>query len=267
MSPSDPLIKIASWNVNSLRVRLPHVLEWLKQAEPPVDILAIQETKTEDQNFPEAELKEAGYTLVFSGQKTYNGVAILARHKLEEIATESIFCDTFTDKRVLCVTCCGVRIINLYVVNGGEMDSDKYQYKLEWLDKVYAFLKEQIAAYPHCIVLGDFNIAPADRDVYDPKLFEGKVLCSDPERERLRKIIQLGWVDTFDLFEHPNQRYSWWDYRSGGFEKRQGVRIDLILASTALAEQCLASYIDDAPRAWERPSDHAPAVALFRQPT
>lgn len=253
-------MKIATWNVNSLRVRLPHVLQWLAAAQP--DILAVQETKTVDAQFPVEELAAAGYSAVFAGQKTYNGVAILSKTPATDVVTDI---PNFDDpqRRILAATVDGVRVVNLYVVNGAEVGSDKYAYKLDWLANVTAWLQQQAAAYPQLVVLGDFNIAPEDRDVHDPAAWAGQVLCSDAERAALQSIQSLGLQDTFRLFTQADKSFSWWDYRAGGFRRNHGLRIDLILASQALAERCQACVIDREPRTWEKPSDHTPVIAEF----
>ena len=253
-------MKIASWNVNSLRVRLPQVLAWLE--DNPVDVLALQETKTQDLEFPIDEIADAGYEVVFSGQKTYNGVAILSRSEADSIITDVPNLDD-PQRRILAATVNGVRVLNLYVVNGSEVGSEKYAYKLDWLEKVSEFLKTEIDQYPNYVVLGDFNIAPDDRDVYDPVSWKDKILCSEPERSALAGMLDLGFEDTFRLFEQEESTFSWWDYRSGGFRRNNGLRIDLILASKVLAKQCASSVVDKEPRSWERPSDHAPVVAEF----
>ena len=253
-------MKIATWNVNSLRVRLPHVLQWLAAAQP--DILAVQETKTVDAQFPVEDLAAAGYSAVFAGQKTYNGVAVLSKTPATEVVTDI---PNFDDpqRRILAATVDGVRVVNLYVVNGAEVGSDKYAYKLDWLANVTAWLQQQAAAYPQLVVLGDFNIAPEDRDVHDPAAWAGQVLCSDAERAALQSIQSLGLQDTFRLFTQADKSFSWWDYRAGGFRRNHGLRIDLILASQALAERCQACVIDREPRTWEKPSDHTPVIAEF----
>ncbi|MDG0995535.1 MAG: exodeoxyribonuclease III [Gammaproteobacteria bacterium] len=255
-------MQIASWNVNSLRVRLPQVLTWLE--ENPVDVLAVQETKTQDPEFPLDEILDAGYRVVFSGQKTYNGVAILAKQKPEDIITDIPQLDD-PQRRILAATIAGVRVINLYVVNGSEVASEKYAYKLDWLEKVTAFIEEEMNKHQQVVVLGDFNIAPDERDVHDTKKWnEDVILCSKAERSAYQKLCALGFSDTFRQFEQEDDSFSWWDYRSGGFPRNQGLRIDLILASSALSSVCSFSRIDKIPRAWERPSDHAPVIAEFK---
>ena len=252
-------MKIATWNVNSLRVRLPHVLDWLAREQP--DVLALQETKAEDAKFPAAELAEAGYRTVYSGQKTYNGVAVLSRAEMLDPVTDIEGLDD-PQRRILAVTLDGVRIVDLYVPNGSEVGSEKYAYKLDWLAKVRAWLGTELERHPRLVVLGDFNIAPEDRDVYDPEAWRDKILCSAPEREALGAWLDLGLRDTFRDFEQPERSFSWWDYRMNGFKRNLGLRIDHILASNAL--ECRACRIDTAPRGLERPSDHAPVVAEFR---
>jgi exodeoxyribonuclease III len=256
-------MKLATWNVNSLKVRLPHLLDWLAAGQP--DVVCLQETKLVDEAFPLAEINAAGYQVAFSGQKTYNGVAILARGGLTEV---SAGIPGFVDdqKRVLAATVGGVRVICVYVPNGQSVDSDKYQYKLSWLDALQAWLKAELAAHPRLALLGDFNIAPEDRDVHDPAAWAGQVLCSEPEREHFRGMLGLGLRDTYRLFDQAEQSFSWWDYRAAGFRRNLGLRIDHILASAALAGQCTACVIDKAPRKLERPSDHAPVLAEFAAP-
>ena len=255
--------KIASWNVNSLKVRLPHVEQWLEKAQP--DILVLQETKTVDENFPLDAIHAMGYEAIFSGQKTYNGVAILTKkeHLIEDVVIDLPTIDD-PQKRTIAATINGVRILDLYVVNGSEVGSEKFAYKLDWLEKVTEWVSQEAQKHQKFVILGDFNIAPDDRDVHNPKSWHERILCSTPERNALQKIKDIGFVDSFRLFEQEPETYSWWDYRSGGFNKNMGLRIDLILTSLLLAEQCTASYVDSEPRGWERPSDHAPVVAEFR---
>ncbi len=253
-------MKIASWNVNSLRVRLQHVLDWLASAN--ADVRAIQETKTKDPDFPVDAFAEAGFEVAFAGQPTYNGVAIVARKPIDAQITDL---DSFDDeqRRVLGATIGSVRVLNLYVPNGQSVESEKYQYKLSWLDALHSHLERELATHEHCVVLGDFNIAPEDRDVHDPEQWRGKVLCSDLEREALDNILKLGFVDTFRMFEESDGQFSWWDYRAAAFRRNLGLRIDLILASKSLASTCTAAAIDVEPRRLERPSDHTPVIAEF----
>ena len=248
-------MKIASWNVNSLNVRLPHLLHWLAEAKP--DVVALQETKLEDHRFPEDALLEAGYRSVFAGQKTYNGVAILARQAISDVQAGIPGFDD-PQKRVIAATVGDIRIVDLYVVNGEAVGSEKFAYKLRWLDAVREWLRAELAAHPKLVVLGDFNIAPDDRDVWDPKRWREKILCSTPEREAYRSLLDLGLHDSFRLFNDEAGQHSWWDYRLSGFERGWGLRIDLALVSDALKARCSAAGIDREPRGRERPSDHTP---------
>ena len=255
-------MKITTWNVNSLKVRLPQVLAWLQSHQP--DALCLQETKTEDGSFPSVEIANAGYQSVFAGQKTYNGVAILSKVSASEpVMAIPDFDDT--QKRVLAATINGVRVVCLYVPNGQSVGSDKYQYKLAWLQATTAWLKNELAANPHMVVVGDFNIAPADIDVHDPKAWEGQVLCSDAEREALRRLLAIGLKDGLRLVEPEAQMFTWWDYRMNAFKRKMGLRIDHVLVSEALAAKCKACSVDLEPRRHERPSDHAPVTAEFTE--
>ena len=254
------MMKIASWNVNSLNVRLPHVLAWCDVASP--DVLALQETKLPDERYPEQELLDAGYHSVFSGQKTYNGVAILSREQARDPVADIPGLDD-PQRRILAASVGDVRIINLYVVNGSEVGSEKFEYKLHWLERVTAWLGSEMEQHQNVVVLGDFNIAPDDRDVYDPEAWHEKILCSTQERDALRKILALGLQDTFRMFEQEERSWSWWDYRMNMFRRKLGLRIDLVLASKGMAERCVTSYVDIEPRRQERPSDHTPAIAEF----
>ncbi len=252
--------KITSWNVNSLKVRLPQVLCWLEQQQP--DVLALQETKLTDDNFPMAAFSERGYRAVFSGQSAYNGVALLSRTQLTGVLMDLPGLDD-PQRRILAATLGSVRILTLYVVNGQEIESDKFAYKLQWLRQVTDFITTDLARYPSYIVMGDFNIAPDDRDVYDPETCQERILCSTPERRALSRLLGLGFEDTFRCFESLGGHYSWWDYRAAAFRRNRGLRIDLILASERLAHYCTGAGIDIEPRRWERPSDHAPVWATF----
>ncbi|MDH3452671.1 MAG: exodeoxyribonuclease III [Gammaproteobacteria bacterium] len=253
-------MKIATWNVNSMRVRLPHVRGWLAEQRP--DVLGLQEIKMPTEDFPQADIEEAGYRSVAYGQRTYNGVALLSR---EEPADVGVGLPNFPDeqRRVIAATYGEVRIINLYVPNGQSVDSEKFVYKLAWLEALREYLAEQLEQYPQLAVMGDFNIAPDDRDVHDPDAWRGKVLCSDAEREHLQSLLSLGLTDVFRLFEQPEGTFSWWDYRAAAFRRKMGLRIDLILVSSKLASSCSASSVDIEPRKLERPSDHAPVFAVF----
>jgi len=253
-------VKIATWNVNSMNVRLPHVLEWLGANSP--DVLVLQEIKQLSEAFPVDALAEAGYASIANGQKTYNGVAVVSR----TVATDPVFeFPDFDDpqRRVLATTVDGVRVLNLYIPNGQSVGSEKYAYKLSWLHALHSFLKDEMARHEKLVVLGDFNIAPADEDVHDPEKWGSEILCSPKEREALNGLIALGLTDVFRKFDQPEKSFSWWDYRAAGFRRNAGLRIDLILTSEAMTQSCIASYVDKEPRAWERPSDHAPVVAEF----
>jgi exodeoxyribonuclease-3 len=250
-------VKLATWNVNSLKVRLPQLLAWLEQRQP--DVVCLQETKLEDGNFPCAEIEAAGYRSLFCGQKTYNGVAILSRSD----AIDAVRCiPRFEDeqKRVLAATIDGVRVICVYCPNGESVESPKYQYKLRWYAALREWLGEEIAQHPRLAVLGDFNVAPEERDVHDARLWEGKVLFSAPERAALAALLDAGLKDSFRLFEQPDKSFSWWDYRMNAFRRNLGLRIDHILLSHALAAHARSSVIDREVRAQERPSDHAPVL-------
>lgn len=253
-------MKIATWNVNSLTVRLPHVLEWLASASP--DVLVLQEIKQVTDAFAANAFSEIGYQSVASGQKTYNGVAVISRESATEIVTDFPGFDD-PQRRILAATIGGVRVVNLYVPNGNSVGSEKYEYKLAWLKALKGFLEDELKTYGKLVVLGDFNIAPDDRDVHDPVKWGEDILCSPPERRALEELIDLGLSDVFRQFEQAEKTFSWWDYRAAGFRRNAGLRIDLILASKALAEVCEASYIDREPRTWERPSDHTPVIAEF----
>jgi len=247
-------ITIATWNVNSLRVRLPQLAAWVAESKP--DVIALQETKLPDPDFPAAEIDALGYQCAYSGQRTYNGGAVLSR---------AIGIPGFDDeqRRVLAVRTAGLVVVNLYVPNGQAPDSDKYAYKLRWLEALQQWLESLLHTEKHVVVLGDFNIAPEDRDVHDPAAWAGHVHVSEPERNAYRRLLQAGLVDVFRQFEQPEKSYSWWDYRAAGFRRNAGLRIDSILASSALAQQCVAARIDKEPRRAERPSDHTPVLAEF----
>lgn len=253
-------MKVATWNINSMNVRQGHVLEWLAAQDP--DVLVLQEIKQLTEKFPAAALGDVGFESIASGQKTYNGVAVVSKTPPTDPVTD--FPD-FEDpqRRILASTIDGVRIIDLYVPNGSAVGSDKYEYKLRWLASLQTFLRAELERNDNLIVLGDFNIAPSDEDVYDAEKWGDDILCSPLERKALAAILDLGLTDVFRRFEQPEKTFSWWDYRAAGFRRNAGLRIDLILASDAMAKRCTACYVDKEPRAWERPSDHAPVVAEF----
>ncbi|MBK8739728.1 MAG: exodeoxyribonuclease III [Betaproteobacteria bacterium] len=256
-------MKIATWNINSLKIRLPHVLAWLAEHQP--DVLCLQELKLDDPHFPVDAIAAAGYCAVFSGQKTYNGVAILSRSAASDV---QISIPGYDDplRRVIAATVDGIRVVCFYVPNGQSVDSDKYQYKLQWLGRATDWLRGEVVGHERIAVTGDFNIAPEDRDVHDPELWRGQVLCTDAERAAFRGWVDLGLVDSFRLFEQPERTFSWWDYRMLGFQKNHGLRIDHILLSPALAKSCERVWIDRAERKKAQPSDHAPVVAELRLP-
>ncbi len=254
-------MKIASWNVNSLRVRLPQVLSWFDKND--IDILAIQETKVEDQFFPIKEIEEAGFFCEYVGQKTYNGVATISKKPAED--TVKFIDNKEQDQKRFLLTrySNNLSILNLYVVNGSEIGSEKYEYKLSWLKEITSFIKKDQKKTKYYVVLGDFNIAPTDEDVYNPEDWKDKILCSKNEREAFKQILDLGFSDSFRIFSQKKELFSWWDYRSGAFRKNLGLRIDLLLTNEYISKKCKSSYIDVEPRKNNRPSDHAPIVAIF----
>lgn len=251
-------MKLATWNVNSLKVRLPQVLDWAARQQP--DVLCLQETKIENEKFPVAEVRAAGYEPLVNGQKTYNGVAILARTACTD-GVMAIPDHADEQKRVLAATVCGIRVICAYVPNGESVESVKYQYKLGWLAAFRDWIRAELARHSRLAVVGDYNIAPENRDVHDPAAWEGKVLFSQPERAALNELAALGLKDAFRLFAQPERSYTWWDYRMNAFRRRMGLRIDHILISDELARACTSCTIDVEPRRNERPSDHAPVIA------
>ena len=254
-------MQLATWNVNSLNVRLPHVLDWLK--DNPIDVLCLQETKQEDSKFAYDEINNAGYHAIHLGQKTYNGVAILSKHEMTEVAHGIAGFDD-EQRRVISATISGVRVICVYIVNGQAVDSEKYEYKMRWLTALIAWLEVELKKYPNLVLLGDYNIAPEDRDCHDPAAWIGQILVSPKEREMFAKITALGLHDSFRLFEQPEKSFSWWDYRMMGFRRNFGMRIDHILVSDALKNKCESCAIDKAPRKLERPSDHTPVVLTLK---
>ena len=254
-------MKLATWNVNSIRVRLPQLLGWLADAKP--DVICLQELKTVAEGYPRAELEAAGYASVVNGQKTYNGVAILSRSPATAaVADIPGFADE--QRRVIAATVSDIRVVGVYCPNGQAVGSEKYAYKLRWFAALREYLSRELAVHPKLAVAGDFNVAPEDRDVHDPKAWEGQVHVSAPEREAWHALLAVGLKDSFRLFEQPEKMYSWWDYRMMGFRRNAGLRIDHVLLSAALAESCTAAGIDKSPRRLERPSDHAPAYAELR---
>lgn len=256
-------MKLATWNVNSLKVRLPHVLQWL--TDNPVDILCLQETKSTDEKFPVQAIEAAGFQVAFSGQPTYNGVAILSKYPIRDVVRNNpLFPDE--QQRIIAATIEGIRIVCAYVPNGQSVSSEKYQYKLAWLNALHQWLAQEMAAHKDLALLGDYNIAPEDRDVHDPAAWRGQVLVSDPERAAFKELCSLSLLDAFRLFEQAEKLYSWWDYRQMAFRRNMGVRIDHILLSPSLAARCTSCFIDKNPRKWEQPSDHTPVVAVIGNP-
>lgn len=255
------IFKVATWNVNSIRARQDHVVRWLADVSP--DILALQEIKVINENFPIEAFRTLGYHVVCSGQKSYNGVALLTRAPAQEIV-----CDlpqlADGQRRILAATVQGIRVVNVYVPNGAAVDSEQYTYKLRFLDALHHFLEQQLADYAQVIVLGDFNIAPQDIDVHDPVRWQGGLLVSDPERKSLYQLRELGFVDTFRV-KSAETGFTWWDYRQGAFRRDWGLRIDLILCSASLQTQLSSSAVDRTPRTWYKPSDHAPVIAAFHR--
>ena len=254
-------MKLATWNVNSLKVRLPQVLQWLESS--PVDVLCLQETKLTDDKFPVAEIEAAGYQVAFTGQKTYNGVAILSRHPITEVVKNNpLFPDE--QQRVISATINDMRIVCAYVPNGQAVGSDKYDYKLRWLEALIQWLDAELQQFPSLAVLGDYNIAPADADVHDPAAWQDQILVSAPERAAFERLCAMPLADAFRLFPQAEKLYSWWDYRQMAFRRNRGLRIDHILLSPALTQRCTACEIDKLPRKWEQPSDHTPVIATLQ---
>lgn len=253
-------MKVASWNVNSIRVRLEQALEWLDAARP--DVLGLQEIKMQTDDFPHDAFREVGYQCAVDGQKTYNGVALLSRTEGIDIQ-RGIPGFEDTQKRAIAGTFDGCRVVDLYVPNGQAVGAEKYEYKLSWLAALADWLEDELKQHEKIVVMGDFNIAPDDRDVHDPEEWAGKILCSDAERAALQKLLDLGLRDSFRLFDQPEASFSWWDYRAAGFRRNRGLRIDLLLVSDNIAGTTTASDIDKEPRRLERPSDHAPVWLKF----
>ncbi|MDV6344598.1 exodeoxyribonuclease III [Nitrosomonas sp. Is37] len=255
-------MKIVTWNVNSLKVRLPQVINWLEVNQP--DVLCLQETKLQDDNFPTTEIAALGYQSIYVGQKMFNGVAVLSKQNGTDVVMAIPNLDDM-QKRIIAATYEGVRVICVYVPNGESIDSDKYQYKLMWLTALSQWLSKELERYPRLALLGDFNIAPEDRDVHDPELWKDHVLCSEPERNAFQELLKLGLVDSFRLFDQPDKSYTWWDYRMLAFRRNRGLRIDHIMLSNELASICKSCIIDKEPRKLERPSDHTPVMVEIAQ--
>ena len=258
-----PRMKLATWNVNSLTVRLPQLIDWLALHAP--DAVCIQETKLADDKFPVAEIEAAGYRAHWFGQKTYNGVALLSRGEASDVVRNIPGHDD-EQARVIAATVDGIRLIGAYVPNGQSVGSEKYVYKLRWLQALRDWVADEMTRHPQLALLGDYNIAPEDRDVHDPVAWAGQVLCSAPEREHFQALIGLGLHDSFRLFEQPEKLYSWWDYRMLAFRRNQGLRIDHILVTQALKSRVVSCTIDKLTRKNERPSDHAPVIVELAPP-
>jgi exodeoxyribonuclease-3 len=257
-------MKLATWNVNSLTVRLPQVLDWLsaQNEHGGMDVLALQETKTTDDKFPKAEIEAAGYHVAFFGQKTYNGVALIAKHPITEVVHNI---PDFADEmaRVITATVNGVRVVGAYFPNGQAPDSDKFVYKMNWLNALQAFIKDELSRHDKLVLMGDFNITWDDLDVWDPVALAGTIHCTDEERAHFKALLDLGLTDAFRLFEQAPKSYSWWDYREFAFKRNRGLRIDHILVSSALVKSVTACVIDKTPRKNERPSDHTPVTVTL----
>ena len=254
-------MKLATWNVNSLRVRLPHLLDWLKAAQP--DVVGLQELKCTDEQFPFDDIRAAGYHAVANGQKTYNGVAILSRIEPTAVSRDVPGFDD-VQKRVIAATVGELRFINVYVVNGQDIGTEKYAYKLRWLESLRGYLTGELATHPQLALVGDFNVAPTPADTHDPDVWEDHILCSEPERAAYRALLDLGLHDSFEHRADLAQRFTWWDYRQGAFPRNYGLRIDHVLLSAPLAARCTGWAVDTGPRELERPSDHAPVVASLK---
>ena len=256
-------MQIATWNVNSLKVRLAQVMDWLQLTG--CDVLGLQELKLDNESNAKlvSEFKAIGYNYVYNGQKTYNGVALLSRHPLADIVYD-IADYSDEQKRVIAATIKGVRVICAYFVNGESLESPKYQYKLAWLEKLHLYIKAELEKYPNLVLLGDYNIAPESRDTYNSIIWENQVLCSEPERTAFNNLIQLGLVDSFRHFNQEERQFTWWDYRSMAFRRKQGLRIDHLLVTPGLLASAESCIIDVAPRKLERPSDHTPVILRLK---
>jgi len=254
-------MKIATWNVNSVIARLPLVLRWLEKEKP--DVLCIQETKCSDDKFPLLELKAAGYDCVLFGQQSYNGVAVISRAGCGNVRRGFPDDDAASQARLLAIDIAGISIVNVYIPNGQFVGSEKYQFKLSWMSRLREFLDQSYGRDSELLLCGDFNVAPEERDVHDPRLWQNRILFSGPERAALQVIKDWGFTDTFRLHTEEGGQYSWWDYRAGGFRRNLGLRIDHVWVSAVLARRSVRTWIDKETRAWERPSDHAPVIAEF----
>ncbi len=257
----DFTMKIATWNVNSINVRLEHVLKWLKATK--TDVLCLQETKCVDENFPMGEIVDAGYSAVMIGEKSYNGVAILSKHSIENVQKNMPGDEDNAPKRFIAADIDGIHIVNTYIPNGTKLWSDKFDFKLDWLQRLRRYFDEKCDISADVLLCGDFNVAPDEIDVWSVERWEGKLHFSKPERAAMYQVKQWGFTDLFRMINPALQEYSWWDFRTNAFPKDQGLRIDHIWSSASLAEKCNKCWIDREPRGWERPSDHAPVIAEF----
>ena len=256
-------MKIATWNVNSINVRMPQLVDWLAAAD--IDTACLQETKSIDENFPQMALKTAGYEAVFMGEKSYNGVAIISRFPIEDVQKNFLDDDPEAPKRLIAATIGGIRIVNTYIPNGSELWTDKFAFKLDWLQKLRRFFDDTCDRGGDVLLCGDFNVAPEELDVWNTAVWEGKLHFSRPERAAIQYVKQWGFVDVFRKMNPELQEFSWWNYREGAWQRNRGLRIDHIWTSAALAERCSGCWIDKAPRALEKPSDHAPVIAEFAE--
>ena len=256
------MMKIATWNVNSINVRMPQLLGWLAAADP--DVVCIQETKTVDENFPAAALKDAGYESAFIGQKSYNGVAIISKFPIEDVQKNFFDDNDDSQRRMIAATVAGIRIVDTYIPNGSELWSDKFKFKLDWLQRLRAFFDETCDAGGDVILCGDFNVAIEDADIWDPVSMAGKLHFSKPERAAIHNVKQWGFTDLYRQMNGNVQEFSWWDYRAGAWQRNHGLRIDHLWASESLAAKCTGCWIDKSTRALTLPSDHAPVIAEFQ---
>lgn len=254
-------MKIATWNVNSINIRLPVLLDWL--AKTQTDIVCLQETKCVDESFPYAEINGAGYQTAFFGQKSYNGVAILSKYEIQDVQKGFHDDDDEQPKRLIAATVNGIRLVNTYIPNGTALGSDKFTFKLDWLQRLRRFFDETCDLNGNVLLCGDFNVAPEELDVWNVPVWEGRLHFSRPERAAIHHVKQWGFVDVFRKLNPDVKEFSWWDYREGAWQRNRGLRIDHIWTSPSLAEKCTACWIDKEPRALDKPSDHAPVVAEF----
>ena len=255
-------MKIATWNVNSINIRMPQLLKWLDDTQ--VDVVCLQETKCVDENFPADALREAGYESAFMGQKSYNGVAIISKFPISDVQRNFLDDDDESPKRMIAGTVNGVRIVNTYIPNGTELWSDKFTFKLDWLQRLRRYFDEQCDISSDVLLCGDFNVAMEELDVWSVPAWEGKLHFTKPERAAMYNVKQWGFVDLFRKMNGDAKEFSWWNYREGAWQRNRGLRIDYIWTSRSLAEKCTACWIDRNPRENEKPSDHAPVVAEFK---